>query len=142
MAQDVPFSLNDTINCANNARDADSRRKCVGMSARACADRVNNMASRSQCLKLELDYWEYVLGENMRQSGDKAARERAAGATEVTPEMFDEIDRSWKLYASAICAMEAGKWGGGSGTAFASTACRMKLTGEQALFLYDSWLRQ
>lgn len=146
-AQDLVYSNDATLACVNAAATAAARKACIGKSSDACMEATpggSSTVGMSGCLSQELDFWDYALNENYRLSMEKAEKQDA-GKSDYAPELapsLREMQRAWIVYRDATCGFEADQWGGGTGQGPAGTSCLMRMTGEQALYLYDTWLSQ
>lgn len=146
-AQDLVYSNDATLACVNAAATPDARKACIGKSSGVCMEATQSggtTVGRSNCVSRELDFWEYALNENYRLSVEKAEKEdaiKADYAPAVAPTLR-EMQQAWVGYRDARCNFEMAQWGGGSGSSTASMNCLLGMTGNQALYLYDMWLRR
>ena len=142
-AQDLSYTNDHTLNCINQASDPEGRRGCIGTSARVCMEMSGGSTiEMSTCLAQERDLWDYALNENYRQAIEKAQRYDADVAKPMVEQPLREMQRAWIAFRDARCEFERSQWGGGSGGGPAVTGCLMQETGEQALYLYETWLSQ
>ena len=142
-AQDLSYSNDHTLNCINQASEPEGRRGCIGTSARVCIKMSGGSTiEMSGCLDQERDLWDYALNENYRQAIEKAQRFDAENTHSKVEPPLREMQRAWIAFRDARCDFEMAQWGGGTGGSPAVTGCLMQATGEQALYLYESWLEQ
>lgn len=147
MAQDLSFSPAATETCLAGTMDADARHACIGASANACMTDTpggETTVGMGGCLARELEYWDGRLNAAYGSLRDKSkatdAEMAEIGAT--VPSLAGTLlamQRAWITWRDATCDYERAQWGGGTGGGPATYACLMRLTGEQALYLENSW---
>jgi len=116
---------------------------CIGASASQCMEDTvggDTSAGMSGCLEAELDWWDEALNAAY---ADVIAGAQAmdAEAVEGAPSQEDaarEMQRAWITFRDATCNYEVLDWFGGTGANAAWTACLMRMTGEQALYLQSA----
>jgi len=149
-AQDLVYSDEHTRNCVNTAADSPGRLACIGRSADACmsgSTMGGSTIGMGGCLDREREFWDGVLNANYVRAMDKARAMDAANAgTNVqlasVAQSLKDTQRAWIAFRDATCDYEMAQWGGGTGGSPALIACLMRETGEQALYLFDSWNSQ
>mgnify|MGYP000170942360 CR=1 FL=1 len=97
------------------------------------------------CLDRERAFWDRVLNQNYALAQEKAREVDAENATLNVrlPKLITslrDMQLAWIAFRDATCDFELAQWGGGTGGGPALTACLMRETGEQALYLHDTWL--
>lgn len=97
------------------------------------------------CLSAEAEYWDAQLNAvyaQVRASARATDAEMAEiGATVASQEQaLRAMQRAWIAYRDATCDYEYSQWGGGTGGGPAISACLMRETGEQTLYLQASRL--
>lgn len=149
-AQDLIYSDAASQSCVAEAADAAARLSCIGRAANICmraSPSGDTTAGMAGCFGRERDFWDRVLNQNYQLAQEKAAKFDAAqpGAGPDRPGLstrLREMQLVWIAFRDATCAFEHAQWGGGSGGGPAHTACLMRVTGQQALYLYEAWLIQ
>ncbi len=147
-AQDLVFSPLATESCLASTQDYDARRACIGASAEACmTDTPGGQSTYGMggCLSAEAEYWDAQLNAvyaQVRASARATDAEMAEiGATVASQEQaLRAMQRAWIAYRDATCDYEYSQWGGGTGGGPAISACLMRETGEQTLYLQASRL--
>lgn len=139
-AQDLRFDPSYTTACVNAAADHNAAEVCFGLSAEHCMrDTPGGFSTvgTAGCLSAEADYWDARLNtgygalRTLSQSRDEGADANAPSQTDALRDM----QRAWISFRDATCGYEASLWAGGTGQGPAFAACRMRLTGIQALYL-------
>jgi uncharacterized protein YecT (DUF1311 family) len=138
-AQDLVFSTEalDACFAAGGWED------CIGTAANQCmADTEGGESTigMAGCLEAELNWWDAALNGAY---GDVIAAAQAldAEAQDGAPsqeEAAREMQRAWIAFRDATCNYEVLDWFGGTGANAAWTACLMRMTGEQALYLQSA----
>ncbi len=120
-------------------------RDCIGVAATACIEATPggySTVAMTGCTVAEEEWWDARLNVEYRAL---MARERQGDAEwQPIPGMVPRpsgadalraMQRAWIAYRDATCAYEELQWFGGTGASGAGAGCRMRLTGEQALYL-------
>jgi uncharacterized protein YecT (DUF1311 family) len=146
-AQDLAFSPAPIEACLAAAPTAPAA--CIGHAADACmleTDGGDTTVGMGACLRAELDWWA------ARLAAAEAAVAAAVAATDaemlaigatvpMQAPAFEAMRAAWAVWRDAACDWERVQWGGGTGQGPATAACRMRITGEQALVL-EGWLAE
>ncbi|MFQ6547856.1 lysozyme inhibitor LprI family protein [Aestuariibius sp. 2305UL40-4] len=138
-AQEIDFDIAPVEACLLEAPD---KRSCVGLAAETCAETPDGgtTVGLGFCYGRELDWWDARLNvayqDLLAQKRELDAEMEEIGAT--VPSQADALQamqRAWIAYRDATCDYERSLWGGGTGGGPATSACLMRETGEQALYL-------
>lgn len=119
-------------------------RACVGASVDPCTETSPAGGSTigiAACIEAERAWWDDQLNAAYRQ---RLALARQIDAEAPVPGMRQRrsdvealrvMQRAWIVFRDATCAFEGNQWWGGTGMSGAISACLMRLTGEQTLYL-------
>ncbi len=138
-AQDLVFSTDAIDACFAEGGWED----CIGTAASQCMSDTpggDTTVGMAGCLEAELNWWDAALNAAY---GDVIAAAQALDAEAVAdaPSQEDaarEMQRAWIAFRDATCNYEVLDWFGGTGASVAWTACLMRMTGEQALYLQSA----
>jgi uncharacterized protein YecT (DUF1311 family) len=137
-AQDrVVFSAAPLTDClARGNADA-----CIGAGSDRCMQATpggDTTAGMTGCLEAELDWWDDRLNAAYQRLRAADRRDDAAMAGTGRPSRADalrDVQRAWIAWRDATCDYEVLGWWGGTGASPVYLACKMRLTGTQALWL-------
>jgi uncharacterized protein YecT (DUF1311 family) len=140
-AQELDFDARLIQSCLDRGQG----RACIGVAAEACMAATPggfSTVGMGGCTRAEEDWWDAQLNAAYQTL---RARERAADADwrpipGMAPrpsgaDVLRDMQRAWIGWRDATCLYEEFQWWGGTGASLAGAACRMRLTGEQALTL-------
>lgn len=142
-AQDIRFNITPTLACLGRAQtDAPGDPSCIGTAAEICmevSDGGFSTVGMVACISRELDYWDARLNDSYqalraRHRADDADTANIPGIPSMELALRD-MQRAWIPFRDATCDYERSLWGGGTGGGPATAGCRMRLTGQQALYL-------
>ncbi|MFQ6553291.1 lysozyme inhibitor LprI family protein [Aestuariibius insulae] len=146
-AEDIEFDIAATNECVEVAEDA---RVCIGLAANDCMETPQSedgslpagstTAGMVYCLGEELDWWDArlnVIYQDMMAGAQKIDAELETVGSNLLPraESLRAMQRAWIAYRDANCRYEQSLWGGGTGAGPAISACRLRRTAEQTLYL-------
>ncbi len=141
-ASELSYSSDATLDCLKDANGDAAQDACIGTAANACMDTADGSTTvgMGYCLSQELSLWDERLNSAFRalmaleRADDAEMKEIGAHVPRKVPALRN-MQRAWIGFRDAACAYEYSQWGGGTGGGPASTACLLRLTGEQALEL-------
>ncbi|MEM7596725.1 MAG: lysozyme inhibitor LprI family protein [Pseudomonadota bacterium] len=145
-AQDLVFTPAHTEACLASTQSYDGRHACVGVSAQRCMEDTAGGQSTygmGGCLSAEFEYWDQQLNALYGAAID-AARAFDADMAGVAAHLATQeanlraMQRAWIAFRDATCDYEYSQWGGGTGGGPAIAGCMMRMTGEQALYLFSN----
>ena len=142
LAQELPYSDVQTLQCLQYAANPDAQTACIGLSSSACMNTElgGTTVGMGGCLDAEWQLWDRMLNQNyqlrMAEAKQIDAEMRDIGATVPSQaSALRAMQRAWITFRDASCDYERSKWGGGTGGGPATVACWLELTGQQALAL-------
>ncbi|MEO0750857.1 MAG: lysozyme inhibitor LprI family protein [Pseudomonadota bacterium] len=144
-AQDLVFSPAATEACLASTQSYDGRHACIGASAELCMEGTQGGFSTygmGGCLSAELEYWDaqlnlvYAAAVEAARSFDAETAQYAAHLA-TREANLRAMQRAWIAFRDATCDYEYSQWGGGTGGGPAIAGCLMRMTGEQALYLFS-----
>lgn len=143
---DLVFNISNTRACLQDAISEGARRNCIGTSADMCMNATQGGGSTygmGGCLSFEADWWDAQLNIAYR---DLMRREKSDDVDSAQYEYIPkkapalrDMQRAWITFRDATCTYEYSQWGGGTGGGPANTACIMRMTGEQTLYLQSGF---
>ena len=117
---------------------------CIGRGAEACTMTTPGGGSNigyGACIEAERSWWDielntaYQMRMNEARSIDREAPIPGLRPRPSDVESLRAMQRAWIAFRDATCAFEELQWWGGTGAGAAGNACRMRMTGEQTLYL-------
>lgn len=120
------------------------REDCIGLAANRClwSETGSSTVGVGICYGSELAQWDARLNDIYAQAVEQAkemdADHQAFNSNlPLIEEELRAMQRAWITFRDAACTYDAAQWGGGTGAGPSSTACLMRLTAQQVLFLED-----
>ena len=119
--------------CFAAAGPGESAPQCLGQAAGACVEAGNDTTlGTSTCIQSETAAWDVILNREY-----KAVRTTLKAQDPALADMLLQAQRAWIAYRDAECALEYGRWGGGSIRTIVGANCMMLETAERAIELRD-----
>ena len=145
----VDYSDDLVAQCVDQAETSAETSACIGLSAAACqnaSDYGSTTIGLQQCSALETKFWDDRLnksyGELMQRAeetdADAADDPRAAGPGNAA-ENLRKMQSIWNSFKDVTCDFESDQYPGGTIAGPIYASCKLRMTGEQAIYLENSW---
>lgn len=142
---DLGIYMEGLAECFASATDSDARRGCEGRFADICMARWEGGETTygmSTCAMAEMQAWDDLLNEEYWKAVANA-REQDALEQEFSPEFaafestLHDAQSAWVSFRDANCGLYYARWGSGSMRNISAAFCRLHMTAERTVELYD-----